>query len=78
MEAFLTWQLAPGETMVMIAPVVSRKEPVDQKALPAERNRTIEGQYTDLREEGTCSERARQGDQTAFAEIDQHYLSVDG
>jgi RNA polymerase sigma-70 factor (ECF subfamily) len=73
MEAFLTWQLAPGETMVMIAPVVSRKEPVNQKALPAERNRTIEGQYTDLWDEVTCIERARQGDQTAFAEIYQHF-----
>lgn len=69
----MTWQLAPGDTMVMIAPVVNRKELADQKALPAERNRTIEGYYTDLWDEATCIERARQGDQTAFAEIYQHF-----
>ena len=69
----MTWQLAPGDTMVMIAPVGNWKEPSVQKALPAERIRTIEGHYTDLWDEVTCIERARQGDQAAFAEIYQHF-----
>lgn len=73
MEAFLTWQTAPGNPKVIVVPAINWKEPGEQQLLPAERNRTIEGQYTDLWDEATCIERARHGDQTAFAEIYQHF-----
>lgn len=73
MEAFLTWQTAPGETVAMIAPATSWIGPVTKQAINTGRNRTIEGKYTDLWDEATSIERARQGDQTAFAEIYQHF-----
>lgn len=73
MEAFLTWQTAPGEIVVRLVPITNWKEPVEKQLLPTERKRTIEGQYTDLWDEVTCIERARQGDQAAFAEIYLHF-----
>src|SRR2546421_7449843 len=72
-EAFLTWQTAPGKRVAMMAPVTSWIGPVSLQSNNTGRNRTIEGQYTDLWDEATCIERARQGDQTAFAEIYQHF-----
>jgi RNA polymerase sigma-70 factor (ECF subfamily) len=72
-EAFLTWQTAPGDTIALIVPVKSWISPVNKQLATTKRNRTIEGQYSDLWDEATCIERARQGDQTAFAEIYQHF-----
>jgi RNA polymerase sigma-70 factor, ECF subfamily len=70
----LTWQTAPGDTVVMIAPVKSWMGPVIRQSTNTGGNRTtIEGQYTDLWDEAACIERARQGDQIAFAEIYQHF-----
>ncbi|MDB5078196.1 MAG: polymerase subunit sigma-24 [Chloroflexi bacterium] len=69
----MTWQTAPGDTVVMIAPVSNWIRPVSKQSTNTGRNRTIEGQYTDLWDEATCIERARQGDQAAFAEIYQHF-----
>lgn len=69
----MTWQTAPGDRVAMIAPVSNWIGPGGRQSNSSGRNRTIEGQYTDLWDEATCIERARQGDQTAFAEIYQHF-----
>lgn len=70
----MTWQTTPGDTVIMIAPVKTWLGPVmTRQSTNTGRNRTIEGQYTDLWDEAACIERARHGDQIAFAEIYQHF-----
>ncbi len=69
----MTWQTAQADTLCFITTDVTRFKPVATTNVLTGYSRKTEGNYSDVWDEITWIERARQGDEAAFSAIYERY-----